>query len=55
MSTQIKERPIIFNTAMVKAILGGSKSQSRRVIKPQPKLNLNNVMPVITDSWEPDL
>ncbi len=33
MSTQIKERPIIFNTAMVQAILSGSKSQSRRVIK----------------------
>ncbi len=36
MSAQIKERPIIFNMAMVQAIMNGSKSQSRRVIKPQP-------------------
>ena len=35
MPTQ-KEHPIIFNTEMVRAILAGSKTQSRRVIKPQP-------------------
>ncbi len=39
MSIKAKERPILFNATMVIAILNGSKTQSRRVIRKQPVPN----------------
>lgn len=47
------ERPILFQGAMIRALLAGTKSQTRRAIKPQPPAECGIHYMLGNESWLP--